>query len=116
MDTLFLWHIKFFLHANIERVNGGFVGFSPFNSTLEMQQVMGDFVRLYSRVGVLGAKKISAIRSTKNVPAKQSVCKSYMNKHNFHDLQSQLYFRNSLVRVINYFRSQNNSGSLLNKI
>ena len=67
MDTLFLWHNKlFFLHANIERVNGGFVVFSPFNSTLEMQQVMGDFVRLCSRVGVLGAKKISAIRSTKN--------------------------------------------------
>ena len=57
MDTLFLWHIKFFLHANIERVNGGFVVFSPFNSTLEMQQVIGDFVRLYSRVDVLGAKK-----------------------------------------------------------
>ena len=58
MDTLFLWHNKlFFLHANIERVNGGFVVFSPFNSTLEMQQVMGDFVRQCSRVGVLGAKK-----------------------------------------------------------
>ena len=58
MDTLFLWHNKlFFLHANIERVNGGFVVFSPFNSTLEMQQVMGDFVRLCSRAGVLGAKK-----------------------------------------------------------
>ena len=58
MDTLFLWHNKlFFLHANIERVNGGFVFFSPFNNTLEMQQVMGDFVRLCSRVGVLGAKK-----------------------------------------------------------
>ena len=58
MDTKFLWHNKlFFLHANIERVNGGFVVFSPFNSTLEMQQVMGDFVRLCSRVGVLDAKK-----------------------------------------------------------
>ena len=45
------------LHANIERVNGGFVVFSPFNSTLEMQQVMSDFVRLCSRVGVLAAKK-----------------------------------------------------------
>ena len=67
MDTLFLWHNRlFFLHANIERVNGGFVVFSPFNSTLEMQQIMGDFVRLCLRVGVLGAKKISAIRSTKN--------------------------------------------------
>ena len=67
MDTKFLWHNKlFFLHANIERVNGGFVVFSPFNSTLEMQQVMGDFVRLCSRVGVLDAKKKkSAIRSTK---------------------------------------------------
>ena len=41
----------------ILRVNGGFVVFSPFNSTLEMQQVMGDFLRLCSRVGVLGAKK-----------------------------------------------------------
>ena len=58
MDTKFLWlNTLFFLHANIERVNGGFVVFSPFNSTLEMQQVMGDFVRLCSRVGVLGAKK-----------------------------------------------------------
>ena len=67
MNTLFLWHNKlFFLHANIERVNGGFEVFSPFNSTLGMQQVMGDFVRLCSRVGVLGAKKISAKRSTKN--------------------------------------------------
>ena len=67
MDTLFLWHNKlFFLHANIERVNGGFVVLSPFNSTLEMQKVMGDFVRLCSGVGVLGAKKIAAIRSTKN--------------------------------------------------
>ena len=44
-------------HANIERVNGGIVIFSPLNSTLRMQQVMGDFVRLCSRVGVLGAKK-----------------------------------------------------------
>ena len=53
---MFLRHNKlFFLHANIERVDGGFVVFSPFNSTLEMQQVMGDFVRLCSRVGVLGA-------------------------------------------------------------
>ena len=78
---------------------------------------MGDFVRLCSRVGVLGAKKISAIRSTKNFPAKQSVFQSYMNTHHFHDLQSQLYFRNSLVRVINYFSvSKNNSDSLLNKI
>ena len=34
-------------------------GFSPFNSTLEMQQVMGDFVRLCSRVGVLDAKNLS---------------------------------------------------------
>ena len=58
MDTLFLWHNKlFFLHANIEIVNGGFVVFSPFNITLEMQQVMGDFVRLCSRIGVLGSKK-----------------------------------------------------------
>ena len=58
MDTLLLWHNKlFFLHANIERVNGGFVVFSPFNSTLEMQQDMDDFVRLCSRVSVLGAKK-----------------------------------------------------------
>ena len=58
MDTLFLRHNKlFFLHANIERVNGGFVVFSTFNSTLEMQQVMDDFVKLCSRVGVLGAKK-----------------------------------------------------------
>ena len=66
MDTKFLCHNKlFFLHANIKRVNGGFVHFSPLNSTLEMQQVMDDFVRLCSRVGVLGAKKISAIRSTK---------------------------------------------------
>ena len=67
MDTNFLCHnTLFFLHANIERVNGGFVVFSPFNSTLEMQKVMGNFVRLCSRVGVLGAKKISAIRNTKN--------------------------------------------------
>ena len=58
MDTKFLWHnTLFFLHANIEKVNGGFVVFSPFNSTLEIQQVMGDLVRLCSRVGVLGAKK-----------------------------------------------------------
>ena len=57
MDTKFSWHnTLFFLYANIERVNGGFVVFSPFNSTLEMQQVMGDLVRLCSRVGVLGAK------------------------------------------------------------
>ena len=53
------WFNKlFFLHANIERVNGGFVVFSLFNSTLEVQQVMGDFVRLCSRVGVLGAKNL----------------------------------------------------------
>ena len=59
-DTKFLWHnTLFFLHANIERVNGGFVVFSPFKSTLEMQQVMGDLVRLCSHVGVLGAKKKS---------------------------------------------------------
>ena len=59
MDT-FLWHNNLvILHANIERVNGGFVVFSPFNTILEMQQVMGDFVRLCSRVGVLGAKKKS---------------------------------------------------------
>ena len=61
MDSLFLWHNKlFFLHANIERVNGEIVVFCLFNSTLAMRQVMGDFVRLCSRVGVLGAKKISA--------------------------------------------------------
>ena len=58
MDTLFLWHNKlFFLHANIERVNGAFVVFISFKSTLEMQHVMGDFVRLCSCVGVVGAKK-----------------------------------------------------------
>ena len=67
MDTLFLWHNKlFFLRAKFGRVNGGFVVFSPFNSTLcccfygykvEMQQLIDDFVRLCSRVGVLGAKK-----------------------------------------------------------
>ena len=58
MDTKFLCHNKlFFLHANIKRVNGGFVHFSPLNSTLEMQQVMDDFVRLCSRVGVLGEKE-----------------------------------------------------------
>ena len=92
MDTKFSWHNTLFcLHANIERVNGGFVVFSPFNSTLEMQQVMGDLVRLCFRVGVRGAKKISSIRSTKTIPTKQSVCKSYMNTHHFHDLQSQLY-------------------------
>ena len=40
MDAKFLWHNKlFFLHANIKRVNGGFVVFSPFNSALEVQQV-----------------------------------------------------------------------------
>ena len=67
MDILFLLHNKlFFLHANIERVNGGFVVFSPFNSTLEMQQVMDDFVRLYSRVGVLGAKKKFRDKEYKN--------------------------------------------------
>ena len=48
----------------------GLYFFSPFNSTLEMQQVMGDFVRLCSRVGVLDAKKISAIRSTKTLSRK----------------------------------------------
>ena len=69
-----------------------------------MQQVMGDFVRLCSRVGVLGAKKnLRDKKYQKAVPAKQSVCKSYINTHDFHDLQSQLYFRNSLVRVTNYF-------------
>ena len=65
---------------------------------------MGDFVRLCSRVGVLGAKKISPRKGVpKTIPAKQSVCKSYMNTHHFHDLQTQLYFRNSLVRFFNYF-------------
>ena len=67
---------------------------------------MSDFVRLCSRVGVLGAKKKSLrYGAPKTIPAKQSVCKSYMymNAHHFHDLQSQLYFRNSLVRVFNYF-------------
>ena len=58
MDTKFLWQNTLFcLHANIERVNGGFVVLSPFNSTLEMQQVMCDLVRLCFRVGARGAKK-----------------------------------------------------------
>ena len=97
MDIKFLSNnTLFFLHTNIERVNGGIVVFSPFNSTLEMQQVMGDFVRLCSRVGVLSAKKKSPrLGIPKTILAKQSVCKSYMNTHHFHDLQSQLYFRNS---------------------
>ena len=43
MDTKFLWHNNFFfLHANMERVNGGFVVYGPFNNTL----AIGDFERL----------------------------------------------------------------------
>ena len=73
MDTLFLWHNKlFFLHANIERVNGGFVGFSPFNSTLEMQQVMGDFVRLCSRAGEHAAPKKSP-RNEYQKPSRKTI-------------------------------------------
>ena len=53
-----------------------------------MQQVMGDFVRPCSRVGVLGAKKNLRDKVIpKTIPAKQSVCKSYINTHDFHDLQ-----------------------------
>ena len=67
-----------------------------------------------SGVGVLGTKKISGIRSTEIHSCKKSVGKPHMNIHHFHDLQLQLSFSNSSLRVINYcaFQSQNNSDSV----